>query len=626
MSKINEFLPPGATIVTESDSGAIILLTNGTVITLAADTTLKLGALATSRFEARPTNLAELESEPSSSRTRLDLKVGELVVDVKTLSQSSSFEITTASGVAGIRGTAFKLLSLEDSTSLFVLNGRVDFVSSSKKEFQVAASQRIFAKKGEDPKIAPLSEVEKKSIAETVAKARQKADEVSLSTLSEGLSALDPASLNIQGWTTEGNWLVEKDGSLFLKPGPDDKKAKGFKHYLWSEKSHEDFELSFDYKYGKGHVGAVIFRAADKQNPSKYYQVPIGDTVEQGGLSWVIKPAKDASKGPDEWNRLFISAKGGNVTVDLNGEKVVDVGIRPFPRRSINNLSDEDNQRIPRQDRNSRGWVAITNKGDPMRFRNLSITNFKNGVALTRIVPSAKDLEMIWVEPGTFTMGSPTSEARRGSDETEHNVTLTKGFYLGKYEVTQAQYEAVMTGNTNSLSPTPSKFFGENRPVEQVSWGHAKIFLNRLNAAEQAAGRLPAGWQYVLPTEAQWEYACRAGTTTVYSWGNDINSTRANYDASGIRQTSDVGQYAANPWGFYDMHGNIWEWVADWRGAYPDGPLIDPTGPASGSHRVRRGGSWNGTRASLRSATRLGKLPSYRYYSIGFRVGLKASQ
>ena len=141
-------------------------------------------------------------------------------------------------------------------------------------------------------------------------------------------------------------------------------------------------------------------------------------------------------------------------------------------------------------------------------------------------------LQMLWVEPGTFTMGSPTTEAGRRPNETEHNVTLTKGFYLGKYEVTQAQYEAVMTGNTDSLSATPSEWPNNpNRPVEKVSWADAQIFLTRLNAQQSA--NIPAGWAYVLPTESQWEYACRAGTTTMYSWGNDINSSRANYNWDG---------------------------------------------------------------------------------------------
>ena len=236
---------------------------------------------------------------------------------------------------------------------------------------------------------------------------------------------------------------------------------------------------------------------------------------------------------------------------------------------------------------------------------------------------SSVDLEMIWVEPGTFMMGSPTTEASRSSDETQHEVTLTKGFYLGKYEVTQAQYEAVMTGNTDSLSATPSQYGGNpDRPVEKVSWDDIQKFLTRLNTQE--AGNIPAGWAYVLPTEAQWEYACRAGTTTVYSWGNTVTSDNANYNYN-IGETSNVGDYPANPWGFYDMHGNVWEWTADWYvAAYPtDNPTIDPTGPASGLRRVLRGGSWLFDATTPRSAERTSVAPGYRGNDIGFRVGFQ---
>ena len=213
-------------------------------------------------------------------------------------------------------------------------------------------------------------------------------------------------------------------------------------------------------------------------------------------------------------------------------------------------------------------------------------------------------LEMIWVEPGTFTMGQD------GVAEPEHNVTLTQGFYLGKYEVTQAQYEAVMTGNTDSLSATPSNWPNNaDRPVEKVSWEDIQKFLTRLNAQE--AGNIPAGWAYVLPTEAQWEYACRAGTTTAYSWGVDINSSDANYN-SNIGQTADVGQYSANPWGFFDMHGNVREWTADWYAVYDSGAQTDPDGPATGSYRVNRGGSWDNTGTYLRSANRNYADPSAR--------------
>jgi len=231
-------------------------------------------------------------------------------------------------------------------------------------------------------------------------------------------------------------------------------------------------------------------------------------------------------------------------------------------------------------------------------------------------------LEMIWVEPGTFTMGSPTSEAGRSTNETQHEVTLTQGFYLGKYEVTQAQYEAVMTGNTYSLNATPSTWPNNpDRPVENVSWDDIQKFLTLLNT--QQAGNIPEGWAYVLPTEAQWEYACRAGTTTAYSWGDAITSNDANYN-SHIGQTVNFGQYSANPWGFFDMHGNVWEWTADAYASYATGAQTDPFNVGtSGSNRVYRGGSWNSGGTNLRSANRFYFIPSYRDDNIGFRVGFQ---
>jgi formylglycine-generating enzyme required for sulfatase activity len=183
----------------------------------------------------------------------------------------------------------------------------------------------------------------------------------------------------------------------------------------------------------------------------------------------------------------------------------------------------------------------------------------------------------------------------------------------------------VMTGNTDSLSATPSTRYNgnANRPVETVSWDDIQIFLSRLNAQQSA--NIPAGWSYVLPTEAEWEYACRAGTTTTYSWGDTIATSNANYSSSGLSQTSDAGNYAANPWGFFDMHGNVWEWLNDrYAAAYPTGnPVIDPTGPASGSTRVSRGGSWRSDGTSLRSARRNLNPPSHRLNRLGFRVGFQ---
>ena len=181
------------------------------------------------------------------------------------------------------------------------------------------------------------------------------------------------------------------------------------------------------------------------------------------------------------------------------------------------------------------------------------------------------------------------------------------------------------------LSSTPSQYSGNpNRPVEKVSLEDAQVFLSVLNDAERQAGRLPNDWAYVLPTESQWEYACRAGTTTLFSWGNDYaGSSLANFNWDGewntgndAKETVDAGLYAANPWGFHDMHGNVWEWVADWYGNYPSGVVADPTGPASGSTRLARGGTWASDAYFPRSAQRY-FLSSQRKNIIGFRLAYK---
>jgi formylglycine-generating enzyme required for sulfatase activity len=244
-------------------------------------------------------------------------------------------------------------------------------------------------------------------------------------------------------------------------------------------------------------------------------------------------------------------------------------------------------------------------------------------------------MEMLWVKPGTFEMGSPSSEKDRLDAETPHTVTLTEGYWLGKHEVTQSQWERVMGSN-------PSRYKGGDRPVEAVSWAEVTSFCAKLTASERAAGRLPAGMTYQLPTEAQWEYACRAGTKTAFSFGEaagelhrhanyaDVNtdfdwSDKAHDD--GYENTSPVGSYKANGWGFYDMHGNVNEWCADWYGDYPTGAARDPVGPADGSARVTRGGSWGTTANLARSAYRFRNVPAFSYIYLGFRLSLRpASQ
>jgi formylglycine-generating enzyme required for sulfatase activity len=222
---------------------------------------------------------------------------------------------------------------------------------------------------------------------------------------------------------------------------------------------------------------------------------------------------------------------------------------------------------------------------------------------------SSIGVDMIWVNPGSFRMG--------GSDD-DYQVTLTKGFYLGKHEVTQAQWERVMGSN-------PSYFKGANRPVEEVSWDDAVEFCEKLTEMERRAGRLPSGMAYQLPTEAQWEYVCRAGTRSAYSFGENLTSRQANI-LGGPGETTSVGKYPANPWGFHDMHGNVWEWCADWYGDYPSRAVRDPVGPADGSARVGRGGSWIYSATNARCALRYWNAPARSIYNLGFRLSLRPAR
>jgi formylglycine-generating enzyme required for sulfatase activity len=242
------------------------------------------------------------------------------------------------------------------------------------------------------------------------------------------------------------------------------------------------------------------------------------------------------------------------------------------------------------------------------------------GEALAVGLTNNVKLEMVWIAPGEFVMGSPDNESGRRDDEgPQTRVRLSKGYWLGKYQVTQEQWEALM-GNNHS------QFIGGGRPVEYVTWNEAMEFCKRLTEAEHRAGRLPEGYQYTLPTEAQWEYACRAGTTTRFNTGDsDSDLGRAGwYSANSEQSTKHVGGKAPNAWGLYDMHGNVYEWCADWYGSYPGGSVTDPRGPNSGSSRVIRGGSWSDTARGCRSAGRGGWDPSYSLSIMGFRLALSS--
>lgn len=231
---------------------------------------------------------------------------------------------------------------------------------------------------------------------------------------------------------------------------------------------------------------------------------------------------------------------------------------------------------------------------------------------------------MRWIAPGEFVMGSPEDEPERWDEDIQHRVILSRGFWLADTACTQIMWTAVMGEN-------PSGFRGANRPVEQVSWDDVQGFITRLNE------RFP-GQAFRLPTEAEWEYACRNGTTTPFWFGEQITTDQVNYHGNypyaggepGLyrQATVDVQSLPCNGWGLYEMHGNVWEWCRDFYGRYTTGPAVDPTGPAAGRYRVLRGGGWFSDGRSVRSALRDASVPGDRFRNFGFRFarGQSANQ
>jgi sulfatase modifying factor 1 len=236
------------------------------------------------------------------------------------------------------------------------------------------------------------------------------------------------------------------------------------------------------------------------------------------------------------------------------------------------------------------------------------------GLWLFATAQTKPTIEWVSIPAGTFTMGSPTSEVDRGSDETQHQVTLS-AFKMSKYEVTFEQYD-LFCDATGRSKPSDEGWGRGNRPVINVSWDDATAFADWLGCR--------------LPTEAEWEYAARAGTTTPFSTGNNLTTSQANYDgnypynnnAKGEHRgkTLPVGSFSPNAWGLYDMHGNVWEWCSDWYGAYSTSAQTNPKGASSGSFRVIRGGSWGNDANYCRAARRYISPPDSRGNRVGFRL------
>ena len=238
-------------------------------------------------------------------------------------------------------------------------------------------------------------------------------------------------------------------------------------------------------------------------------------------------------------------------------------------------------------------------------------------VTLTLNLGNGITMKLVLIRPGKFMMGSPDSEEDHDFNEgPQHEVTISKPFYMGVTEVTQAQYEAVM--GTNPVTDDVPGFKGPTNPVDSVTWDEAVLFCRKLSAK--------TGKTFRLPTEAEWEYACRAGTKTRFSFG-DSKSVLGDYawhKGNSGETTHPVGQKKPNAWGLYDMHGNVWELCADWYGEYPKGPVTDPSGPATASgKRVQRGGGWlDDDAVYYRCAYRCGSDPASRQGTDGFRCAM----
>jgi formylglycine-generating enzyme required for sulfatase activity len=267
-----------------------------------------------------------------------------------------------------------------------------------------------------------------------------------------------------------------------------------------------------------------------------------------------------------------------------------------------------------------------------------------------KAITNSIGMKLVLIPAGKFMMGSPATEKERDEIELQHEVQISKPFYMGAYEVTQAEYAKLMGkpregGKYNPMNPGPRFGPGDDLPIENARWWHAVEYCKRLTAlpAEKKAGRT-----YRLPTEAEWEYACRAGTTTAFHFGASLSAKQANFNGAFpyggvdkgayLRKTTKVGSYQPNAWGLYDMHGNVWEWCSDWYDPayYKKSPKVDPQGPAKGVlgtgyaewnvpgvgqyYRVVRGGSWVDEARGCRAAYRFRAMPHDGYQIVGFRV------
>ncbi|MEK7677399.1 MAG: formylglycine-generating enzyme family protein [Verrucomicrobiota bacterium] len=402
----------------------------------------------------------------------------------------------------------------------------------------------------------------------------------------------------------DGGYIVAGDSTSGLGPGKASPQLGG--QDGWIVRLNPQGERLWEWSLGGGGTELVfVLQLTTDQGFIVAGQSDSTASASKGGFNyggndfWVVK------LGPEAGPHLALAQPPPDLKLAFQGQ----VG-RLYTLESITSLGTTN------------AWTALTNLAlvanptvvsDPtaslaaQRFYRLAVTSFSN---------------MVWIAPGTFIMGSPTNEAGHETLESpQTQVTLSRGFYLGKYEVTQGEYLAVVGAN-------PSQFTGDlNRPVEEVSWRDATNYCARLTERERAAGRIPADYGYRLPTEAEWEFTCRAGSLLPYGIDYTSGAVESLYDYAWVfvnssSTTHRVGAKRPNPWGLYDMHGNVLEFCLDRFGDYPGGSVVDLLGPSAGTNIVARGGCWGTYAVESRSAVRYpGDLTDHLNIT-GFRVVL----
>jgi len=340
----------------------------------------------------------------------------------------------------------------------------------------------------------------------------------------------------------------------------------------------------------------------------KKKQEPIFSTLEE------IKIATTEKKNDQQTNAFEIKAPEGKTTF-CAPEPASVLPPEPSAETFLSPVvsSPDKPEIIAPEKKEAQGIVAISCESEPA----VALSHPPEPTISLTTTSALPDFSFVLISPGTFIMGSPETELGRGEDELPHEVTITRGFFLQTTAVTQGQWKAVMGNNPSRFSPK-----GDDHPVESVSWYDCQKFLERLNSSGE--------YTYRLPTEAEWEYACRAGKFFSCSEGEILElfcDHDPNLDAVGWycgnsdRATHPAAQKKPNLWGLYDLHGNVLEWCQDWYGGtYPETPQTDPTGPITGPGRVIRGGSWFSNAKSCRSAARFFWSPNAKSDFIGFRL------